>query len=631
MIVGTAGHVDHGKTTLVRALTGIDTDRLPEEKRRGMTLEPGFAHLEVPGHDPIAVIDVPGHERFLKSMAAGVFALDVALLVIASDEGVCPQTREHLDVLSLLGVPRLIVVFSKCELLAPLGEDWKAMLLADVAALLEKTPFGDSPRLWVSAQRGDGMADLIALLVQGAAQAPRAVEGPAFLPVDRAFSVKGFGTVVTGTLLRGTLAVDDEVSLVPRPEGVLRVRGLQVHGAQVKTARARTRVAVNVTPAEAKEISRGAVLVAAGSTPAARVLDVEISLLPDAPRPLPRRFFLHLCLGATQTEAAFRLLDVDELAPGQSAVAQATLNAAVGAKVHQRFIALAPESIPTRGRTVAGGRVLVVNPRRRKRSTAAGLTTFLDAPLEEGLAWVVADLGYAGATPEELSLRVGASRRDVDASLERLSARGQVVCVDKKAKRYVAAQALESVVEKAKALLQRFHQKTPDAAGLPVAALTSQLQVTPAMASLALGRLQKAGVAVLGEESVRLADFSPRATLDVERATAALVARLEASGLHPPSVKELEAEFGASLPGALRQLLESARVVKSGEFVFAVGPVRTLEARLREFLGQAPDITPVQFKDLAGESRKYAIPLLEYFDREKVTLRVGDKRVLRKR
>src|SRR5512132_3447524 len=319
IVIGTAGHIDHGKTSLVRALTGIDTDRLREEKRRGITIELGFAHLPLPGGTVAGVVDVPGHERFVRAMAAGAGGIDVVVLVVAADEGVMPQTREHLDICRLLGVPRGLVAVTKSDLLPALGAGWLALLEQDVREAARGTFLEDAPIVPVSSATRDGLDRLVAELARLAAEVPeRPADGPAFLPIDRAFSLKGFGTIVTGTLLSGELREGDEAALLPPTHGVgpLRVRSLQVHGAATPRALAGQRTAVNLPGVEPAAIRRGQALVHPGVVRASSVLDVELSLLAAAPRPLRHRARLLLHVGTAQVSATAALLDRGELAPG---------------------------------------------------------------------------------------------------------------------------------------------------------------------------------------------------------------------------------------------------------------------------------------------------------------------------
>ncbi|HLM47462.1 MAG TPA: selenocysteine-specific translation elongation factor, partial [Myxococcaceae bacterium] len=454
MIIGTAGHIDHGKTSLVKALTGIDTDRLKEEKRRGITLELGFAHLQLDDGTLAGVVDVPGHERFVKAMAAGAGGVDLAVLVVASDEGVMPQTREHLDICRLLGVKAGVIALTKSDLLAELGAEWRALVEADLASLVAGTFLEGAPVVPVSSRTGAGLPELRAALTRAAKNLPsRPSEGPAFLPVDRAFTIKGFGTVVTGTLLSGTFAVEDAVSLLPGLPGPLRVRGLQMHGEAAQKVTAGQRTAVNLTGVEPEAIARGMVLVKAGEVPETRMLDVELSLLPAAETALPRRRKLLLHLGTAQVEATVALLDLEKLEPGETALAQLRLSEPMAALPGQRFILRGSKVLPGRGATVAGGRVLSITPPRRRKGGAEVVAPLLEADPGGQVAWLLRQSGYRGLTPQELFARSALAPKVLSRALELLGARGTALLVDKERRLYVSGEVFEGLQARALALL----------------------------------------------------------------------------------------------------------------------------------------------------------------------------------
>ncbi|WP_242372856.1 selenocysteine-specific translation elongation factor, partial [Anaeromyxobacter sp. SG26] len=370
VVVGTAGHIDHGKSSLVRALTGIDPDRLREEKRRGITIELGFAHLALPDGTVAGVVDVPGHERFVRAMAAGAGGIDLVVLVVAADEGVMPQTREHLDICRLLGVPRGLVAVTKSDLLPGLGADWLPLLEQDIREATKGTFLEGAAVLPVSSTTGEGLDELRAEIARLAGEVTeRPADGPVFLPIDRAFSMKGFGTVVTGTLLSGQIAEGDEAALLPSPQGApaLRVRSVQVHGKAAPRALAGQRTAVNLPGIEPTAVARGQALVHAGVVPPSSILDAEVTLLAAAPRPLKHRAKLLLHVGTAQVPAAVALLDRAELRPGETAFAQLRLGAPVAALPGQRFILRGFAVLEGRGKTVGGGRVLAVAAPRRRR------------------------------------------------------------------------------------------------------------------------------------------------------------------------------------------------------------------------------------------------------------------------
>jgi selenocysteine-specific elongation factor len=641
MILGTAGHVDHGKTALVKALTGIDTDRLPEEKRRGITLELGFAHLTLPSGRSVGVIDVPGHERFVRAMAAGAGGVDVALLVVAADEGVMPQTREHVDICRLLGVRRGLLVVSKADLLPGLGEGWLDLLEAELRAVVDGTFLEGAPLVCVSARTGEGLdrlkAELDATLGSLAAEGagPRSPDGPLFVPLDRSFTTKGFGLVVTGTLLSGRVRPGDEVALAPGLEGPYRVRGVQVHGAAVDEARAGARVALNLPELDTATVRRGMAVVRHRELLAARALDVEVTLLPSVEGPLGRRTRQLVCLGTEHVEGVLRLLDVEALRPGERCFAQLRFAGGVAALPGQRFILRGTRALRGRGATVGGGRVLAVNPPRRRRGAAERLEAFAQAPLDARVRFLVAEAGYAGLTQAELFARASASAKELQRAVEVLASKGQLVLVDKEQRRYLDQAVLEALRQRALARLDQFHREYPEREGLGREELRQRLEVPHertfhrVLAELLEGR----GVEAAGE----LVHLQGRGRAFDERTRRLRAAVLEALGkapLAPPTVAELA--VGLHTPDArtlelLQTLVAEGLAVKAGELFFEAQAVQALSARLVAYLGEHQRITTQAFKELVGGSRKYVIPLAEYFDREKVTMRVGEERVLRKK
>ncbi|MCE9672386.1 selenocysteine-specific translation elongation factor [Myxococcus stipitatus] len=637
MIVGTAGHIDHGKTSLVKALTGIDTDRLQEEKRRGITLELGFAHLTLDDGAVAGVVDVPGHERFVKAMAAGAGGVDLVVLVVASDEGVMPQTREHLDICRLLGVRAGVIALTKSDLLSELGPEWRALVEADLAALTAGTFLEGAPVVPCSARTGEGLAALRAALTQAAlALDSRPSEGPLFLPVDRVFTLKGFGTVVTGTLLSGAVSVEDAVSLLPGAPGPLRVRGVQRHGQPVPRAVAGERAAVNLGGVEADALRRGMVLTRAGELPETRMLDVELSLLPAAEAPLPRRKKLLLHLGTAQVEATVALLDVEKLEPGETTLAQLRLEEPVAALVGQRFILRGSRALPGRGATVAGGRVLSNAPPRRRRGGAALVSPLREADAAGQVTWLLRQAGYRGLTQAELFGRSGLAPRVLTRALELLGARGGVVLLDRERRWYLSGEVLEGLQGRSLALLAAFHEREPLRDGLPREELRQRLSAeldARAFQRVLQGLVDAAKVEV-DKDVARLRGRGRTLSLGDEAARARLAAELSAAGLGPPTQGELSQKLQLPEP-RLRELLkvlaaQGVVVRVSDDLCFDAGALASLRERLVAHLREKKEITTQGFKELVGQSRKFVIPLSEYFDREKVTLRVGEKRVLRR-
>jgi selenocysteine-specific elongation factor len=641
VVVGTAGHIDHGKTSLVRALTGIDTDRLREEKRRGITIELGFAHLALPDGSVAGVVDVPGHERFVRSMAAGAGGIDLVVLVVAADEGVMPQTREHVDICRLLGVPRGLVAVTKADLLPGLGADWLPLLEGDVREVTRGTFLEGCPLVPVSATTGEGLERLRAEIGRLAAEVPeRPADGPLFLPVDRAFSMKGFGTVVTGTLLSGQVAVEDEAALLPPSPGVgpLRVRGVQIHGKPAGRALAGQRTAVNLPGVEPAAIRRGQALVHAGVVPASSLLDAEVSLLAAASRPLRHRAKLLLHVGTAQVSAAVALLDRGELAPGETAFAQLRLAEPVAALPGQRFILRGFAVLEGRGKTVAGGRVLAVAAPRRRRGRpepVRQLETLAAGDGEARLGAVLEMAGPAGLDLGGIVGRTGLAPKAAQAALDRLGARGGAVLFDRERRSYVAGPVAADLSRRLLEAVDRFHVEKPLAAGIGREELRGRLPpvTDPRLFQRLLAQLGERGELVLEGDHARRKGHAAASGAGAGALREKVAGLLASGGLTPPWLAELPALAAASaadVQAVLKLLLADGRVVRvSAELWYDAAAIAALREKLVAFLRARREISTQEFKELVGATRKHVIPLAEYFDREKVTLRVGERRVLR--
>jgi selenocysteine-specific elongation factor len=643
LTVATAGHIDHGKTSLVKALTGVDTDRLREEKRRGITIELGFAHLALPDGTVAGVVDVPGHERFVRAMAAGAGGIDLVVLVVAADEGVMPQTREHLDICRLLGVPRGVVAVTKADLLPELGADWLPLLEADVRAASKGTFLEDAPLVPVSSRTGEGLPALVDAIARLARDVPeRPADGPLFLPIDRSFSLKGFGTVVTGTLLSGAVGVEEHVELVPpRPgqgQGALRVRSVQVHGKATPRGLAGQRTAVNLPGIEAPAIARGQALAHPGIVPPSHALDVELTLLGAAPKGLRHRARLLLHVGTAQVPAEVSLLDRGEIQPGATALAQLKLGAPVAALPGQRFILRGFAALEGRGKTVAGGRVLAVAARRRKRGRAAELTqleALAHGDTDARVAAVLAIAGPGGLPADALSGRTAVAPKALTAALERLGARGGALLFDREKRAWVSGEVAHALADRLVAAVAEFHHAKPLAAGISREELRGRLpKVTdPRLFARLLAGLVERGQLVAEGDHVRAPSHRAASGAAGGALKAHVAEALVKGGLTPPWLAELPAAVHATpaeVSAVLKLLVAEGSAVRvSAELYFDVGAVTALRGRLVAHLRAHGGITTQEFKDLVGATRKHVIPLAEYFDREKVTLRVGDRRVLR--
>jgi selenocysteine-specific elongation factor len=640
IIVGTAGHIDHGKTALVRALTGVDADRLPEEKRRGITIDLGFAELEL-GDVRLGFIDVPGHERFVKNMLAGAHGIDVVALVIAADEGVMPQTREHFDICRLLGVRTGLVCLTKADLV---DEELLALVRAEAEELIAGSFLEGAPILAVSARTGAGIEELKAALKRLASQVPaRSIETIARLPVDRAFTMRGFGAVATGTLVAGELKEGDEMELLPAGARV-RVRGLQVHNSQVARAHAGQRVAVNLGGIEAALIERGMVLAPVGRLRPTQVIDAQLDVLESAPRPLRSRMRVRVHLGAAEVLARLRVLEeAGEIAPGKSGFGQLRLESPVVALPRERFIirSYSPSL------TIAGGSVLDAQAaKHRGREMARGrerLARLVTAERGDEFAVFVEMAGEQGLRRASLLARTGWIDEVLEDAAQRALLSGAVVDAEGV---YVHKASFERISRDALKEVSEHHRREPLARGLPRETLRERIfsHTAPEVFRSVMSHLEKAGAILSEKEMVRAA--AHKLSLSTEDAT--LKDRLELiykeAALEPPTLDEalMRARMGGTSQQAaplrehdrkLFQLLLDARLVVrvAPDLFFHREALDHLVLKMREYAARPETerlIDVPTFKTIAGITRKYAIPLLEYFDRERITRRAGDKRVI---
>ena len=628
IVLGTAGHIDHGKTSLVRALTGIDTDRLAVEKARGITTELGFARLDLDGRR-LAVVDVPGHERFVKSMVAGATGLDLVCLVIAADEGVMPQTREHLDICELLGVRRGLVALTKRDLVE---DEWLGLVSQDVREAVAGTFLDGAPLVPVSTRTGAGLDDLrAAIAAQIAALPPRTPDGVFRLPIDRVFTMKGFGTIVTGTILGGGVAIGDELAVLPGGR-TARVRGIEVHGAPVERALAGHRTALNLGGVAVDDLARGDLLAHPGRVAASHILDVELRHLPTAPGPLGRRAKVLVHHGTSQVLATLVLVgaaDAGALAPGATALAQLRIDAAtpLGALPGDRFIVRGFVATATHGSTISGGRVIrVLAPKARRGGAHAETVASLAAARhDQRIALDVQSAAYAGLGIGDLVRRLGAPAAALASPLATLAAAGELLATGEgEHAHYLHAHAVALIEARIAALVGA----APD--GLPREELRTQLPAAlPVRAFEAvLAGLERRGQLAADGDRVRKAAAPARPAASPTEAR--IAAQFRAWALEPPRPKEVPAALGLPEPQvktALDRLVAGKQLVKiKPDLLVHADAVADLRARLLAFLDEHKTINAQQWKDLTGASRKYTIPIAEYFDAEKVTLRVGEVR-----
>jgi selenocysteine-specific elongation factor len=605
MILGTAGHIDHGKTALVRALTGVDTDRLPEEKRRGITIDLGFAPLKLDGVGTLGVVDVPGHEAFVRTMVAGATGVDLALLVVAADEGVMPQTREHLAILRLLGVQSGVVALTKSDLV---DEDWLALVRDDVRTALADGPLGDADIVAVSVVSGAGLDALRDAIVRAARAVPaRRSEDLFRMPIDRAFTIRGTGTVVTGTVWSGALARDASLRLFPSGETV-RARALHTHGHAVESIVAGERAAVALAGVELSRVGRGAVLVSGDAWRAASVMRADVVLLPDAPRTLGHRSRLRLHLGTSEVGARVVSLGAP-LAPGASHPVRVVLEEPIVSRAGDRFVLRGGSP----SETVGGG--VVTDPLAPPRARAlAGVQGSPDVALGHFLR----EAGSAGVDLRQLPVRLGIP----GSSLKELLARASVWRVGELAFASTVRDELESQVV---ATLALHHAADPLSSGAPRQWLRTRIRAPEAAVDAVIDALLGAGRMVAEQGEVRLAEHVPRLTERQQAIASDLRERIAAAGVEPPSLEEL----AESMKQPQAELAAICRVLTREGHLVAVEPnrhyspesVRLLTRRLAAGMREDGDYGPAELREFLGTTRKFLIPFLEFCDREGYTVR----------
>ena len=630
VVMGTAGHIDHGKTQLVKTLTGIDTDRLKEEKERGITIDLGFAHLMYEDGTEVGVIDVPGHERFVRNMLAGVGGIDLVMLVIAADEGVMPQTREHLAICQLLRVKEGLVALTKADLV---DEDWLELVSEDTREFLKGTFLEGKPIVPVSAKTGQGIDELKRVLQALVARVPpKQLEGKFRLPVDRVFTIRGFGTVVTGTLFSGTIRVEDRIEIYPK--GIeAKIRGLQVHNASVPEAVAGQRTAINLQGIDKVELERGDVLGHPGEFAPTFMLDAVLQHLSDAPRPLRHRARVRLHVGTSEIMGRVILLDRDELAPGEEAYVQLRLEEPAIVLPRDRFVIRSYSPVQT-----IGGGILLDAQASKHRRGEAGLAAHFRL-LAEGSPEEIFSHHLRQATHQGLRLSEFLPRTELSESRLRqvattLQRAGRLRAVNADMGWYLHAEALDSLTRELRRYLETFHRQNPLKPNIASEELRAKVRgLGERVCLMALEELRQQGVVVVERDRVRLATHQVALDDTRERILNELEAEFLAAGYQPPRVEDLFAKLniGKGHDKALLQvLLDQGRAVRLKEnVVFHRANLAKAETLLVQYLRDHREITPIEFKDLLGISRKYAIPMLEYFDSQKITIRVGDKRILR--
>ena len=631
VILGTAGHIDHGKTSLIKALSGIDTDRLKEEKERGITIELGFAHLELPGGQLLGIVDVPGHEKFVKNMVAGATGIDLVALIIAADEGVMPQTREHLEICQLLNIEHGLVVLTKIDMVDP---DWLELVKEDVTEYLSKTFLAGAPMVEVSSVTGKGIDELVKVLDSLVKDVPERDVGYFFrLPVDRVFIMRGFGTVITGTTVSGKINTGDEITIYPQGLST-RIRGIQVHNREVEQVRAGLRTAINLQGVEKAQIQRGNVLAAKDTLRSTYMVDVSVELLRSAPRKLKNRAKVRFHTGTSEIIATVVLLDRDELNPGDSCFAQIRLDQPTAVLPHDRFVLRSYSPV----RAIGGGEIITALPKKRKRfskETLTELKLLSTGDLNQVTEQLIRVGRFQGLEQRDLPFLTNASKKKLDEIVKGLLAQKVVMQFDKEKGTLLHKDFLIKAREEIMTILTSYHRDFPLKAGLSKEELRSRSSGSSnqKLFNYIVGQLINEGAIVQEKEALRLKEHKVTLAQDQEEVRHQIEKIYEKGRLQPPYFRQIKDRFsGNTAKDVLEVMVKDGILVKVKEdLYFHKKAIEDLKKELVAFLKKNGVINTPQFKDMTGASRKYTIPLIEHFDKSQLTVRVGDNRVLRKK
>jgi selenocysteine-specific elongation factor len=629
IILGTAGHIDHGKSSLVKALTGTDPDRLKEEKERGITLDLGFASLDLPGGNRLGIVDVPGHEGLIKNMLAGVGGMDIVMLVVAADEGIMPQTLEHLAICDLLHVKKGLIVLTKMDMV---DKDWLTLVQDEVRNVVKGTFLEKSPLVAVSSKTGENLPLLVQELGKLAAEVPpKSSNGILRLPIDRVFTMKGFGTVITGTLLSGTISTEQEVEILPK--GIkTKVRGIQSHNQAAQRAVAGQRTAVNLQGIDKDQLSRGDTIVSPGFFKPTKTLDVKLDLLKQAPRGLKTGSRVRFYNSTQEAIGRITILGSNQLAPGEEAFVQLRLEQPVIIQQGDRYILRFYSPMETLG----GGVVLNPHTRRHKPSTMKesllNLGILEKGKPEDRLALLISGKGLTGMEETEAIGTVAADKLETTSALASLAQKKTVLRVDNL---YVHTSPVGTLEKKMLDLIRLFHRNNPLKAGLDKEELKGMLRmrINPKVLNMTVDGLIKKKELETEGSKLRVPGFKAAGGKINDEVKNRIVEAIKKGVTQPPVREELPALFNISDKDArdlLKLLADEGRTVRITDSLHLDRDVvEKIKADLKKHLQEKKEITMAEFRDLARTSRKFAIPIMEYFDTQKLTQRVGDKRVLR--
>ena len=633
IILGTAGHIDHGKTSLIKAVTGTNTDRLKEEQLRGITIELGFASLDLPSGRHLGIVDVPGHEKFVKNMVAGATGIDMVAMVIAADEGVMPQTREHMEICSLLGIEHGLVALTKIDMI---DAEWLELVQEDISEFVAGTFLEDKAIVPVSSASGEGIDAFVAALDDLSGRIPERSSSNLFrLPVDRVFTMKGFGTVITGSLMSGKVKIGDNVMIYP--SGISsKVRGMQVHGESVEAAHSGMRTAINFQGLERASIERGQVLSTANALLPSYMVDVSLHYLGSNKKKIKNRSRVRFHTGTSEIMGNLILLEQEDLRPDEDTVAQIRLDEPVAVVRDDRFVLRSYSPV----RTIGGGQVLNPVPEKHKRfrsEVVEGLKGLLTHEPEDIIAYHVMAAGVRGVSFSALLIMTNLSEKLLEKYLQGMLSRKDAIQIDKEQRLFVHKTGFGDLQKNMSAHLQAYHDKNPLKEGMPKEELKSKLPTTAGtrIFTMALNQMTADKAIVQEGDSVKLTTHKVSLGADQAGMKKKISGIYLENGLQPPYFKEVmnTLDFDPSHARDVLMLLVAERVlIKAKEdLYFHAEPMRGLKEKLIAYLQAHGEITTPQFKEMTQASRKYVIPLLEYFDANHVTLRVGDSRKLRQR
>ncbi len=639
IVLGTAGHVDHGKTSFIKALTGFETDKLKEEKKRGITIELGFAYLDLPCGHRIGIVDVPGHEKFVKTMVSGVSGIDILAFIIAADEGIMPQTVEHFEICRLMGVRQGLVIVTKKDLVEP---EWLEMVNDEIEEFCAGSFLEGAPIIHVSAVTGEGI-DLVKQCLDSLVKSQDFSEafGPFRLSVDRIFAIKGFGAVVTGTSISGRISLGQELCFYPS-NLIAKIRGIQIHSSSVEEVEAGHRTAINLQGVDIADIERGMVLAQPGTLEPSYMLDCRFLYLGSNSKPLKHRARVRVHLGTAEIIGRISLLDRDELQAGEETVVQLLLEKKCSVWPGDRYVIRSYSPVAT----IGGGAVIGnVSPKKRKRLldrdrnyNKTMFAALRDGTVEEKILFLIAESGEKGLTAGELGIRLGLFGKHLKKVLSEPISTKKIVVVDSSTQRYVVVEIIVDLIKILTTHLVQYHKKYPLLPGIAKEELRSGLprSVDHKVFNYCLNDMLKKSLVVQDGSVIHMADHQVALKADEEELRSELSAWYNGKGLSTPTIKETLEKFDDYPPSLVKEVIElqlrNGEMVKISESLYYTKSViEPLIDSVTDYIEKNGEIDAPSFKELTGLTRKFSIPILEYLDRIKVTMRIGDKRILRKK